>query len=483
MADITRTETGDADSDHLIAGRYERWQKVGQGGMGEVWEGFDHTLERRIALKCPPVEALINVKARKRFMTEARTMAKLKHPHMVQVHDVVDEGPGQPLWIVMDFIDGFTAGQWVEEHQRFEPAQAVSIAMQVCDALAHAHEAKIIHRDIKPSNIMFDRAGWAWVMDFGIARHIKNTMYTLTGQQTTGTLAYMAPEQHLGKDKDPRVDIYALGATLYEMVTGRMPFEDIPDMRAAKLESAFDEPGEVVEDLPAALNDLIVKCLSPNAEDRYADTRALAQALGECGVEVSVPNAPAPTSPTRRPKPEPERKRDPKPKPKPKPEKPAPPSPAVAVERTSEPHAPAKPVHQPVPQTSSLPEAQDGQKTSRTHLITSFMDGAIGGAIFGVIFGVILGINRGGIWDAMCCAVWCATIGAFVLGAIGVVCAATGREHEEALGIAVIGATFGAIGGAIIGGTFGAIIGVTIGATVSAIGGAAIGGKRQSTHK
>ena len=261
--------------------------------MGEVYEGFDRTLERRVAMKCPPKEALIDVRFRKRFLNEARTMAKLRHPHIVQVYDVVEEEDTPALWIVMDFIEGWTEAQWLEEHERFEIDKAVAIAVQVCEGLAHAHAAGVIHRDIKPSNIMFDRAGWAWVMDFGIARQIKNTMHTLTGQQTSGTLAYMAPEQHLGQDRDPRVDIYALGATLYEMVTGHMPFEGIPDLRAAKIEGVFIPPARVSEDVPAALDSTIVKCLAPRAEERHASAEVLAHALRQCGVGIAVPRGPA----------------------------------------------------------------------------------------------------------------------------------------------------------------------------------------------
>ena len=297
MAEVTMSTTADGGSPQLVAGRYEFWRRIGQGGMGEVYEGLDTKLERPVALKCPPKEVSINPRSRKRFLYEARTMAKLRHPHIVQVYDVVEEEDTNGLWIVMDFIEGWSASAWLDEHERFEVEKAAAIAIQVCEGLAHAHEAGVVHRDIKPSNIMFDKAGWAWVMDLGIAREIKNTVYTLTGEQTSGTLAYMAPEQHLGQDRDPRVDIYALGATLYEMVTGQMPFEGIPDLRAAKLAGAFAAPRELRDDLPEALESIILRCMATERAERYGDAETLAAAMRSCRLKLDIPAAPAQVAP------------------------------------------------------------------------------------------------------------------------------------------------------------------------------------------
>ncbi|RLG55269.1 MAG: hypothetical protein DRN88_05875, partial [Candidatus Hydrothermarchaeota archaeon] len=197
----------------LISGRYELLKEIGQGGMGIVYEAMDHRLKRKVAIKKMREEIKAKPKERERFLKEARTVAKLHHPNIVDIYDVIEE-EGE-IYLVFEFVQGKTLEDIIGDRGKVSWEKSRDIAVAVCDALEYAHKQRVIHRDLKPSNIMLTDAGHVKVMDFGIAREAKDTVSRLSGE-TSGTLVYMAPEQHLGS-YDERTDIFSLGATMYEM--------------------------------------------------------------------------------------------------------------------------------------------------------------------------------------------------------------------------------------------------------------------------
>ena len=196
--------------------------------MAEVFEAFDCKFDKRVALKRPPKEAWIDQGARQELVEEARLQERLRHNHIVRVHDIVDEGLGRAVWMAMDFAEGQSLKDLLLAKGRLGAKRAASTAIQMASALKAAHDANIVHRDVKPSNVMVDDHGWVMLVDFGIARVMHQTMVTLKHQETSGTPLYMAPEQHVGGPgvRDKPVDVYAFGAVLYEMLTGRAAFKD-----------------------------------------------------------------------------------------------------------------------------------------------------------------------------------------------------------------------------------------------------------------
>ena len=202
---------------------------LGQGGMGIVYRARHRNLDRMVALKVLPPEAAREPSFPERFTREARTLARLHHPHIVGVHDFGETGG--LYWLVMEYVDGPNLRQVIREGS-LEPKQALAIVPQVCDALQYAHDQGIVHRDIKPENILLDREGQVKIADFGLARIVQRAPVDLTltrEGQVLGTLHYMAPEQYRSPDTvDHRADIYSLGVVFYEMLTGELPMGVFP---------------------------------------------------------------------------------------------------------------------------------------------------------------------------------------------------------------------------------------------------------------
>jgi tRNA A-37 threonylcarbamoyl transferase component Bud32 len=212
----------------LVAGRYRLIRPLGRGGMGAVWLGEDQLAGRQVAVKelRPPAgvsEAEQDV-FRRRALAEARSAARLTHPNAVTLYDVIPASPADDaVYLIMEYIDGATLAQVIEREGPLSEPRAAGIALQMLSILDAAHALGIVHRDIKPANIMITAAGQVKLADFGIAHMVGGTR--LTGSGVIGTPAYMAPEQLQGLDITPAVDLWALGATLYDAVTGRNPFE------------------------------------------------------------------------------------------------------------------------------------------------------------------------------------------------------------------------------------------------------------------
>ena len=209
-------------------GRYHILEKLGEGGMAVVYKAYDTRLEREVALKIIRRNAFspdVLDRVLKRFDREAKSLAKLTHPNIVPIIDY-GEYESNP-YLVMPYLPGGTLKQRLKEQGRMEWREAARLLAPVADALAYAHEMKLIHRDVKPSNILLTAQGKAMLTDFGVAKVLDEEItQDLTGTSATvGTPAYMAPEQVMSKTVDHRADIYSLGVVFYEMLTGRRPYE------------------------------------------------------------------------------------------------------------------------------------------------------------------------------------------------------------------------------------------------------------------
>src|SRR3954469_19740512 len=268
-------------------GPYEIVAAIGAGGMGEVYRGRDTRLDRAIAIKILPPQFAGDPELRARFDREARAVSSLNHPHICALYDIgCDSGTD---YLVLELLDGETLAARLARTGALPPHDALQIAIEICDALDRAHRSGIVHRDLKPANVMLTTAG-AKLLDFGLAKSaapavatsglsmLPTTPPNLTAQGTIlGTFQYMAPEQIEGEEADARTDIFAFGALLFEMLTGRPAFAG--KTRASLLSAILkDEPPRVstLQPLaPHALDRIVSTCLAKDADDRYQAARDL----------------------------------------------------------------------------------------------------------------------------------------------------------------------------------------------------------------
>jgi tRNA A-37 threonylcarbamoyl transferase component Bud32 len=247
-----------------LLSRYELRALVGRGGMGEVYEAVDHQLGRTVAIKVLRQDLATDRRLLARFRREARMSARLSHPGVVAVHDI-GERDGQ-AFIVMEFVAGRTLESILATDGPLPPARAAWIAEEVAEALAHAHDRGVVHRDIAPSNVMVTPAGEIKVLDFGIARASRSSSSSEASSSVHGTMPYVAPERVRGEQGDGRVDIYALGAVLQELLTGRPPAGD------ARTPSGGTRA-------PRSLAAIVGRCLEPDPASRFGSAHELAAAL------------------------------------------------------------------------------------------------------------------------------------------------------------------------------------------------------------
>lgn len=253
----------------LLDNRYEILELVGTGGMAKVYKARCHRLNRLVAIKILREDLSQDAEFRRRFHDESQAVAMLSHPNIVAVYDV--SRSSELEYIVMELIDGITLKQYMQKKgNRLNWREALHFMIQITKALGHAHSRGIIHRDIKPHNIMVLRDGSVKVADFGIARVASGGHSTLT-QEALGSVHYISPEQARGSHIDNRSDLYSAGVVLYEMITGRLPFEgDTPVSVAIQhINSIPLSPRELDPTIPEALEVITMKAMAPNPDDRY----------------------------------------------------------------------------------------------------------------------------------------------------------------------------------------------------------------------
>ena len=266
------TIVSNVNQEELINSKYEILREIGRGGMGIVYEAINRKIDKQVAIKKMKEELSVSPREKKKFLEEAKRVAELHHPNIVEIYDMYEEG--NDIYLVFEYVNGCTVDSLLDQREQFKLKETLDISLAVCSALEYAHGKKMIHRDIKPSNIMVSKEKYIKVMDFGIARVAKDTFSRLTGKDTSGTLAYMSPEQELGTYSE-QADIYSLGITMYEMLTGDVPFKG-PNYLAQKRELAYRPLSELAPDIPANIDQIINKCLQADKEKRYRSISELA---------------------------------------------------------------------------------------------------------------------------------------------------------------------------------------------------------------
>lgn len=278
----------------VLGNRYEIISEVGSGGMAKVYKAKCRYLQRIVAIKVLKEEYSEDTEFLQRFDTEAQAAASLTHPNIVQIYDV---GRDNNLYfIVMEYVEGITLKEYIQQRGRLEWREAINIAIQICSALSKAHSRHIIHRDIKPHNIIMNSDGVPKVTDFGIARSVSSETATMK-IDTVGSVHYSSPEQVRGGYTDEKSDIYSIGVTFFEMITGRLPFDGETPVAIA-LQHIQDEPplpSSLNPGIPPALDHIILKCMAKSRQDRYDSVAELINDLenirAQNGItDIVVPN-------------------------------------------------------------------------------------------------------------------------------------------------------------------------------------------------
>ena len=252
----------------MLSGRYEVLKRVGSGGMADVYMAKDHKLNRNVAVKVLKSEYVEDEKFLKKFETEAKAVARLSHPNIVNIYDVgMEDGIN---YIVMELAEGITLKEYIRKKGYLSPKETVEISTQIASAISHAHKNHIIHRDIKPQNILVSDTGIIKVTDFGIAKATSSNTVTSTAT-AMGSVHYISPEQAKGRFCDEKSDIYSLGITMYEMVTGHVPFDHENGVTIAlmHLQNEITPPSQIRDGIPDSLEKIILKCTMKKPEERY----------------------------------------------------------------------------------------------------------------------------------------------------------------------------------------------------------------------
>jgi serine/threonine protein kinase len=274
----------------FIGGRYEINQHIATGGMAAVFRGWDHRVERPVAVKVLRQLDHADKAATMRFRREAHAAAMLHHPNVVQAYDFFEEHGCH--YLIMEYVEGINLKQYLRRHGPMPAHHALSIVTQVCSALQAAHAMGFIHRDVKPHNILLSRHGMAKVTDFGIV-HITHSPSVTTDGFVLGTADYIAPEQARGETLSPATDVYAVGVVLYEMVTGRLPFAGpTPVAVAAKHSSApVVPPRQIDPSISPYIEAVALRALQKRPERRYRDATALLVAARRARLTLLAPLA------------------------------------------------------------------------------------------------------------------------------------------------------------------------------------------------
>ena len=273
-----------------VVGNYKIIDKIGEGGMGAVFKGVDLMLEREVAIKMLRPELARQPNVVERFRTEAVTLAKLNHPNVATLHSFFRQG--DDFFMVMEFVRGETLDSIIRQHGAMPCERAVELFSMALKGIDHAHKMGIVHRDIKPANMMLTDTGSIKVMDFGIARVLGSDRLTRAGH-LIGTAEYMSPEQVRGEETDARSDIYSLGILLYEMLTGRVPFNNTSEyeLMRSQIEDAPTPPRTFSPHVPLGIEQAIMRALAKKREARYQSASEFRSSLLQRATGV------APTSP------------------------------------------------------------------------------------------------------------------------------------------------------------------------------------------
>jgi hypothetical protein len=263
----------------VAGGRFRLERPLGHGGIATVYLGYDSELDRPVAIKVLAENLAGDEAFRRRFLREARLSARLSHPNVVSVYDAGEEADGRP-YIVTELVDGETLAEVLSVRGPLPADETAALAVQACRGLAHAHAAGLVHRDVKPQNLLLRPDGTLKVADFGIARAAEGTALTQAGT-VLGTAAYLSPEQALGQEATPAGDVYSLGAVLYELLTGRPPYEldSLADLAAKQAEGAITPVRELAPGVPQRVEDAIMRSLARNPAYRPASADEFAQEL------------------------------------------------------------------------------------------------------------------------------------------------------------------------------------------------------------
>jgi len=265
-----------------VIGNYKISQEIGHGGMGKVYKAIHLSLERIVAIKMIHPKLLSNNEMVARFYTEAKIQAKLNHPNIVTVYDFFEFEDNH--YIIMEFVEGESVSNIINHHGAFDVDYGTKIILQILEGMSYAHKKNVIHKDIKTSNFILTSTN-VQITDFGIAQIVGDTELASEGGGVIGTPKYMAPEMILGKKIDHRADIYSLGISFYELITGRVPFTTTGksdfEVRKAQVEAPPPLPTEINPRIPKEIENIILKALSKNTNDRFSSVDEFIEALIE----------------------------------------------------------------------------------------------------------------------------------------------------------------------------------------------------------
>ena len=270
-----------------LDGRYEIKELVGSGGMADIYKAYDSIEEKDVAVKILKEEFASDDDFLRRFRNESKAITLLSHPNIVKIYDVGFTEKIQ--FIVMEYIDGITLTEYIEREGVIKWKDAVHFTLQILRALQHAHDKGIVHRDVKPQNVMLLQDGTIKVMDFGIARFARENGRTLS-DKTIGSVHYISPEQARGEHIDERSDVYSVGVMLYEMLTGRKPYDGDTPVAVAlmHMQADFTVPSEINPDIPKGLEEIVIRAMQREMDRRYQSASEMIKDIEEFKNDSSI---------------------------------------------------------------------------------------------------------------------------------------------------------------------------------------------------